>query len=83
MLGMAIQVLWLLIGVIVLGAIIWVALYVIRKVIEPTQIPPKVEQAVWLIFLLLILIGVLTLLAGGNIGGYRLGLAIRSIALVA
>jgi hypothetical protein len=73
MLAMAIQVLWLLIGVIVLGAIIWLAIYVIKKVIEPQTIPPKVEQAVWLVFLLLILIAVLTLLAGGSIGGYHLG----------
>jgi hypothetical protein len=72
MIGMAIQILWLLIGVVILGGIIWLALYVVRTILG-IAIPPRIEQAVWLIFLLLILIAVLTLLAGGSIGGYHLG----------
>lgn len=81
MIGIAIQVLWLLVGVIVLGAVIWLVLYVIRMF---TPVPPRVEQALWVIFLILIMIALLTLLAGGSIGGYHLGrLGLRSMVMVA
>ena len=71
MLGLAIQLLWLLIGVVVLCAVIWVVLYGLTNV-AGLPIPPRVEQAVWFIVLLLVIIALLTLLAGGSIGSYSL-----------
>lgn len=63
MIQMAINVLWLLIGVIVLLGVVWLALYVV-KLFAP--VPGRIEQAVWAIVLILCLIGALTLLAGGG-----------------
>ncbi len=63
MIGLAISILWLLIGIIVLLGVVWLALYVI-KLFAP--IPAPIEQAVWAIVLILCLIGVLTLLSGGG-----------------
>jgi hypothetical protein len=68
MIGMAIQVLWLLIGLVILCAVIWLALYVIKTVLG-IGIPDRIEQGIWLVVLLLIIIAVLTILAGGSIGG--------------
>jgi len=65
---MAISVLWLLIGVVVLCGIIWLALYVIQTMLE-VQIPPRIVQAIWLVVMLLVLIAILTILAGGSFGG--------------
>jgi hypothetical protein len=39
--------------------------YVLRSVME-IPIPPRVEQAVWLIVLILVVIALLSLLAGGG-----------------
>jgi hypothetical protein len=66
MIGLAISVLWFLIGVIVLCSIVWLALYVLRMFV-PTM-PGRFEQAVWVIVMILILIYALTLLAGGGGG---------------
>jgi hypothetical protein len=63
MISLAISILWLLIGIIVLLGVIYLGLLVIKTFIE---VPVTVERAVWLIALLLILIGVLSLLAGGG-----------------
>ena len=63
MIGLAISILWLLIGVIVLLAVVWLALYVVRMFVP---IPPPIENGIWVIVLILILIGVLGLLAGGG-----------------
>ena len=68
MIGLAISILWMLIGVIVLLGIVWLALYVIKMF---TPIPGRIEQAVWVIVLILCLIAALTLLAGGG-GSLRL-----------
>jgi hypothetical protein len=65
MIAIAIEVLWLLIGAICLAGVIWLVLYGIDHFI--TQIPPRIEQGVWFIVLLLIIIGALTLLAGGSL----------------
>jgi hypothetical protein len=65
MIGLAIAILWLLIGVIVLLGVVWLSLYVVKLFV---QIPPRIEQAVWAIVLILCLIGALTLLAGGGAG---------------
>jgi hypothetical protein len=79
--SLAISILWLLIGIIILCAIIWLALYVIRMFVG---IPPLVEKAVWLVVLILILIGVLSLLSGGGTGGFHFHLgAIPSLAIAA
>jgi hypothetical protein len=61
--ALAISVLWFLIGVVVLCGIVWIALYVI-KMFVPT-LPPRFEQAVWVIVLLLVLIALLSTIAGG------------------
>lgn len=72
MLQLAINLLWLLIAAIALAGAIWLVLYGIKEFIY--AIPPRVEQAVWFIFFLLIVIAILTLLAGGSVGGFRLSL---------
>lgn len=63
MIDLAISILWLLIGVIILLGVVWLALYVVRMFVE---IPSPVEKAIWVVVLILILIGVLSLLAGGG-----------------
>ncbi len=63
MIALAISILWLLIGVIVLLGVVWLALYVVKLF---AQVPTPIEQAIWAIVLILCLIGVLTLLAGGG-----------------
>ena len=65
MIQLAINILWLLIGIIVLLGVVWLALYVIKLF---AVIPSPIENAVWAIVLILCLIGVLTLLAGGGSG---------------
>lgn len=65
----AINVLWFLIGLIVLAGIVWLAIYVIEFMIRP--IPERVKQGVWLIVLLLALIALITALIGGG-GSVRL-----------
>lgn len=64
MIGIAINVLWFLIGLIVLAGIIYLAMWVIEKFVYP--IPERVKQGVWVIVLLLALIALLTVLAGGG-----------------
>jgi hypothetical protein len=72
MIGLAINILWFLIGLIVLLGIVWLALYVV-KLFMP--IPDKIELAIWCIIFILCLIGALTLLSGsgGNVHFPRLG----------
>jgi len=69
MLGMAIGVLWFLIGVIVLAGVVYLAIWVIEKFIRP--IPEKVKQGIWVIVLLLALIALLVVLSGGGVQGLR------------
>ncbi len=66
MIGLAISILWLLLGVIVLLGVVWLALYVVKLF---CPIPDPIEKAVWAIVLILCLIGALTLIAGGNLSG--------------
>ena len=61
LIDLAINILWLEIGIIVLLGIIWLALYAIKQFVA---VPPPVEKAIYLIALILILIAGLTLLAG-------------------
>lgn len=65
MIAIAISVLWFLVGLIVLAAILWLAIWVIEQFISP--IPERVKQAVWVIVLLLALIALLTVLSGGGL----------------
>ena len=65
MISIAISVLWLLIGAIVLCGVIYLVLYGLKN-IAGVPIPARVEQGVWFIVLILILIAVLTILAGGS-----------------
>jgi hypothetical protein len=66
MAAMAIQILWGLIGFIVLCGIIWIALYVIETM-GGAPVPDKVKQGIWLIVLLLALIVLLSALVGGGL----------------
>jgi hypothetical protein len=63
MIELAISILWLLIGIIVLLAVVWLALYVVKLF---ATIPDAIEKAIWAIVLILCLIGALSLLAGGG-----------------
>jgi hypothetical protein len=63
MVSLAISILWFLIGLIVILGVVWLALYVVQMFV---QLPARVIQAVWAIVLILILIGALSMLAGGG-----------------
>lgn len=65
MVGLAVSLLWLLIGAIVVALVIYLVLYGL-KTIAGIPIPVRVEQAVWFIFFILVLIYALTALAGGG-----------------
>jgi hypothetical protein len=70
MIALAIQVLWLLIGIICLAGVIWLVLYGIKTFVTP--IPARLEQGIWFIVLLLIIIAALGILAGGGFHGPNL-----------
>lgn len=63
MIALAISILWFAIGVIVLLAVVWLVLYGIKIFVAISQ---QIERLVWVIILILILIGALTLLNGGG-----------------
>jgi hypothetical protein len=65
MIDMAIGVLWFLIGLIILAGIVYLAIWVIEAFIYP--IPEKVKQGIWVIVLLLALIALISVLAGGSV----------------
>ena len=65
MVGLAISFLWFLIGVICLAGVIWLVLYGI-KTIAGIPIPARLEQGIWFIFLILVLIYALTIVGGGG-----------------
>lgn len=73
MIGIAIQLLQLLIGVIVICGVIWFVFYVLGQVMG-IAIPARLQQMVWLIVLILVLIALLSMVAGGSIGsGFHFG----------
>jgi len=73
MIGIAISLLQLLIGVVVICAVIWFVFYVLGEVMGIT-IPPRLQQMVWLIVLILVLIALLSMIAGGSItSGFHFG----------
>lgn len=65
MVALAIGLLWLCIGIIILGGVIWLILTVIKKFFA---IPGNVEYAVWAVFGILILIYLLSTLTSGGAG---------------
>lgn len=65
MIALAVSALWLLVGVIIVGLVIYLVLYGL-KTIAGIPIPARVEQAVWFIFLVLIVIYALGALGGGS-----------------
>lgn len=64
MTSIAINVLWFLIGLIILAGVVYLAIWVIESFIYP--IPEKVKQGIWVIVLLLALIALITVIAGGG-----------------
>lgn len=60
---LAINVLWLAIGVLVILGAVYLALKVVKIWVE---IDPKIEKAIWLIVMILCLIAGLSLLASGG-----------------
>lgn len=64
----AIALLWLLIGAICLAGVIYLVLYGISTFITP--IPARLEQGIWFILLLLIVIYAITALMGGGSAGF-------------
>jgi len=65
MIAIAISILWLLVGIIVLCGAVYLVLYGLKNILG-IQIPPRLEQGVWFIVLLLIIIAVLSLIASGG-----------------
>lgn len=66
MIGLAISILWFALGVLILGCIVYVALWAVKKVVP---VPPVVEQVVWAIFIILVLIYLLMTINGTAPGG--------------
>ena len=71
MIAIAINLLWLLIGVAVLCAIVYFVFYGLRTILG-INIPERIEQIVWFIVLCLVLIALLTILAGGSLSTMHL-----------
>ena len=63
MISLAIGILWLAIGIIVVGGCIMLAFWGIRQLVP---IAPPIEKIVWAVFGILCLIYVLVLLEGGG-----------------
>jgi hypothetical protein len=63
--GIAINLLWMLIGAICLAGVIYLVLYGINHFITP--IPARLEQGIWFIFLLLIIIYAITAFVSGSV----------------
>jgi hypothetical protein len=62
MVEILISLIWIVIIALICAVVIWLLLYAVRIFLP---IPPKVEQVVWVIFGLLILIYILSVFAGG------------------
>ena len=73
MINLAIQILWFALGVLILGCIVWVALWAVRQVIE---VPAVVEKVIWAVFLILVLIYLLMTIQGGGHAPFRLSLGL-------
>jgi hypothetical protein len=64
MTGIAVSVLWFLIGLIILCGIVYLAIWVIESFVM--VIPERIKQGVWVVVLLLALIFLITALTGGG-----------------
>ena len=83
LIDLAINILWLVIGVIVILGVVYLAFKALR--LFEVDVPGNIEKAVYLIVLILIIIAALTLLAGrGSFSPFRRGAAIEhgSVATV-
>jgi hypothetical protein len=69
MLAMAIQILWFLIALLCLCGVVALVIWGIENFIQP--LPGKLKQGIWFIVLLLAIIAVLTMLAGGHGFSFR------------
>jgi len=68
---LAIQILWLLIGIIVILGVVWLAFLALSQF--GMIVPQNVKNAVYLIILILIIIAALSMVAGGSVtSGMRL-----------
>jgi hypothetical protein len=67
MINIAINVAWFLIGLLILCGIVYMAIWIIEQFVYP--IPEKVKQGIWVIVLLLALVALLGIIAGG--GSFR------------
>jgi len=69
---LAIQILWLLIGIIVILGVVWLVFLALSQF--GMIVPQNIKNAVYLIILILIIIFALTMLsgAGGGMSGVRL-----------
>lgn len=65
MLTIAIGILWLCIGVLILGGILMILFWAIRR--AGFTIPANIESIVWAVFGILILIYLLTAIMGGGL----------------
>jgi uncharacterized membrane protein len=65
MLALAIQVLWFLFGLICLCGVVALVLYGINTFVYP--MPARLVQGIWFLVLLLAVIAILTVFAGGGI----------------
>lgn len=70
--GLAINLLWLLIGIIIIAGVVWLVLFGIKQFVP---IPMNVERGVWLIVLILIIIAALSTLSGRASRPFRLGMS--------
>lgn len=70
MIGLAISILWFIIGVIILGSVVYIALKVLRRIFPAMD--PNVEYIAWAIFGILCLIYILMTLSGGGVVGFPL-----------
>jgi hypothetical protein len=64
MAAIAINVLWFLIGLILLCGVVYLAIWVIEQFV--IAIPEKVKQGVWVVILLLAIIALITAVVGGG-----------------
>jgi hypothetical protein len=81
MAAMAINVLWFLVGLIILCGAIWLAIWVVEQFIMP--IPDQIKKGIWVIVLLLALIALITVLAGGGHNPFHFGEGISGGAVAA
>ena len=66
MVGIAISVLWFLVGLIIICGVIYLAIWVIESFV--IAIPERVKQGIWVIVLLIALIALISAIAGGGSG---------------